>query len=391
MSQEILASAFNPKDDRLIVTLAGQPDLTIMLWQWENGKCLAKQQIGMKGGVDGYDKIPFQLSYNPGDMTASSVLVTGPSTFVYLKIATNEEKESVFNLVHTQINNLEEGRQLSDLYTCHSWARTGDLLVCTNDGEILICSHNGEYKSYFLGSPVPKSIATCLSHDSGFVIATEDNLMLIVTEDDDRTPLRMVGSFSIQIRTLNSTNSTQLTPLGKDESIICLATNMNEDQIFAITNSGQLIECRVDLRDDHDLQKDPEFEYVICPFHKSEVTGLDVCIRKQLIATCSKDKTVCIWNYNTMQLETKPTLMGEECLAVAFHPSGLHLLVSLKDKINICNVLSREIKISKQPIAHKHCYEISFSHGGQLFACAAGGNIAKEIHIYNFYTNECPQ
>jgi len=48
-----------------------------------------------------------------------------------------------------------------------------------------------------------------------------------------------------------------------------------------------------------------------------------------------------------MQLETKPTLMGEECLAVAFHPSGLHLLVSLKDKINICNVLSREIKISK--------------------------------------------
>ena len=82
--------------------------------------------------------------------------------------------------------------------------------------------------------------------------------------------------------------------------------------------------------------------------------------------------------------------MGEECLAVAFHPSGLHLLVSLKDKINICNVLSREIKISKQPLANKHCYEISFSHGGQLFACAAGGNIAKEIHIYNFYTNECP-
>lgn len=63
--------------------------------------------------------------------------------------------------------------------------------------------------------------------------------------------------------------------------------------------------------------------------------------------TCSKDTSVCIWNYNTMQLETKPTLMGEECLAVAFHPSGLHLLVSLKDKINICNVLSREIKISK--------------------------------------------
>lgn len=109
---------------------------------------------------------------------------------------TNEEKEPVFNLVHTQINNLEEGRQLSDLYTCHAWDKnTGDLLVCTHGGEILMLSNNGEYKSYFLGSPVPKKIATCLSHDQGFVIATEDNLMLLVTEDDDRQPIRCLGEF----------------------------------------------------------------------------------------------------------------------------------------------------------------------------------------------------
>ena len=92
------------------------------------------------------------------------------------------------------MNELEEGMQLSDLYTCHAWAKaTGDLLVCTDGGEILICSNNGSYKSYYLGSPVPKSILTCLAHDSGFVIATEDDLMLLVTEDDDRQPLRMIG------------------------------------------------------------------------------------------------------------------------------------------------------------------------------------------------------
>ena len=34
-------------------------------------------------------------------MSASSILVTGPSTFVYLKIATNEDKEAYFDEVHT--------------------------------------------------------------------------------------------------------------------------------------------------------------------------------------------------------------------------------------------------------------------------------------------------
>ena len=37
--------------------------------------------------------IPYQVSYNPGDYSGSSILVTGPSTFVYLKVKTNEEKE----------------------------------------------------------------------------------------------------------------------------------------------------------------------------------------------------------------------------------------------------------------------------------------------------------
>jgi len=74
--------------------------------------------------------------------------------------------------------------------------------------------------------------------------------MLLITEDDDRQPLRCLGQFPVQIRTVNSTNTIQLTALGKDESVICLATNQNEDQLYAITNSGQLIECRLDLRSD---------------------------------------------------------------------------------------------------------------------------------------------
>ena len=70
------------------------------------------------------------------------------------------------------------------------------------------------------------------------------------------------------------------------------------------------------------------FDYIQGPFHKAEITGLDTCVRKQLIVTCSRDKTVSIWNYETCQQEISHTF-AEECLAVAFHPSGLHLVVAL--------------------------------------------------------------
>jgi len=42
-----------------------------------------------------------------------------------------------------------------------------------------------------------------------------------------------------------------------------------------------------------------QFEVLAQSFHSSEVTGLDVCIRKPLVATCSVDKSVRVWNYET--------------------------------------------------------------------------------------------
>ena len=48
---------------------------------------------------------------------------------------------------------------------------------------------------------------------------------------------------------------------------------------------------------------DAKYEYLIYPFHSRAVHGMDVCIKKYLVATCSIDKTVRIWNYNTKTLE----------------------------------------------------------------------------------------
>ena len=38
-------------------------------------------------------------------------------------------------------------------------------------------------------------------------------------------------------------------------------------------------------------------EHALQSFHTENITGLDICLRKALVATCSADKTVRVWNY----------------------------------------------------------------------------------------------
>ena len=88
--------------------------------------------------------------------------------------------------------------------------------------------------------------------------------------------------------------------------------------------------------------QNPKFDFVHCCFHTREITGLDVCVRKQLLVTCSKDRTIKIWNYVAKTLEISHVL-PEDLLAIAFHPSGFHLVVAMPDKILLFNVLSKSL------------------------------------------------
>jgi len=95
---------------------------------------------------------------------------------------------------------------------------------------------------------------------------------------------------------------------------------------------------------------------------------LDVCIRKALLATCSLDRTVKIWNYLEHTLECSKEF-EEPAHALAFHPSGLNLVVAFSDKIRMINIYESDFVIIKE-IQIKNCKEIKFSNGGHLFAVA---------------------
>ena len=90
------------------------------------------------------------------------------------------------------------------------------------------------------------------------------------------------------------------------------------------------------------------YEYLVHPFHSRPITGMDVCIKKNLIATCSSDKTVKIWSHsqtptiNDFKLEINKEF-ADEPYAIAFHPSGFHLIVSFPEKIHMMNIFQNDI------------------------------------------------
>lgn len=62
------------------------------------------------------------------------------------------------------------------------------------------------------------------------------------------------------------------------------------------------------------------------PFHciSAAVTGLAMCVRQPLIATCSMDRTVHLWNYFDRTCELSKSFT-EEAYSIAIHPTGLQV------------------------------------------------------------------
>ena len=166
-------------------------------------------------------------------------------------------------------------------------------------------------------------------------------------------------------------------------NITNVVLNTTEDMLYYVDRNNQLLKLNIAL-DGTDVES-TKSEYVHGPFHFEDITGMDICLRKQLIVTCSKSY-ICIWNYAERKFEIAfKCPIGEEATAVAFHPSGFHILAAVGDKVLMMNVLSHTIK-EYHSIVMKNCREIRFSNGGHMFAAGVGSY----THVYNFYTVECP-
>ncbi|KFP24558.1 WD repeat-containing protein 65, partial [Colius striatus] len=129
-------------------------------------------------------------------------------------------------------------------------------------------------------------------------------------------------------------------------------------------------------------EKTAYFVYLNFPLHSASITGLDICIWKPILATCSLDRSVRIWNYKTNTLELYKEYW-EEAYTVSLHPTGLFCLVGFADKLRFINLLYEDMHVFKE-LTVRNCRECSFSNRGGLFA-AVNGNV---IEIYSSITFE---
>lgn len=162
-------------------------------------------------------------------------------------------------------------------------------------------------------------------------------------------------------------------------SIVKLAVSPNDESLLCVTETAQIyygLLSNTDVKGD-----DSKLELFSQPFHHGQITGMDSCIRKPLVVTCSTDKSVRVWNYNEESSELVK-YFTEESFSVAIHPSGLYILVGFSDKLRLMNLLIDDIRPFRE-FSIRGCRECKFSNGGQYFA-AVSGNAVQIYSTWNF-------
>ena len=225
-------------------------------------------------------------------------------------------------------------------------------------------------------------IESIQTYSKGFIIAGDNGQIMIYEKAED--PKHPYSRLT-KLPNSNSNEKGEYHELQAgimSAKIRCMSLSSTDDCIVFTTENNQIMKVNVNLERPSD---DSKYEYLIYPFHSRAIQGMDICIKKNLVATCSIDKTVRIWNNQQNQTPTLEICASynDEAYSVAFHPSGFHIIVGFTDRVRMMNVFQKSLK----PFHHigiKGCREIRFSNGGHLFACASQSN----INIYKFYTGE---
>jgi WD40 repeat protein len=125
-------------------------------------------------------------------------------------------------------------------------------------------------------------------------------------------------------------------------TLACQNTS-NEKFIFATTSNNSLISINIRDSSDAFLNNISAYTFLISKFHSDSIEGLDVCINKPYVISCSKDKSLRVWDYKKKISVIDYFYEDGEMHSVAFHPSGMHAIVSFDEKIKPINIFYDEI------------------------------------------------
>jgi WD40 repeat protein len=372
MKQHEYVSLCFSADSKSLLSQGNGPDHVLVNWLWEKAKPLQISKVNAT-----LDLTQCSFAPNPTPEMAL-VAVTGSELLQFFKLDANSTH--LTPIQHT----LKDGdggggaeekdgddagvkRVSKHVFTVHVWVTAKRCIVGTENGDLLLFD-NAFYKQTLQTSPsagVPvSSIATT---NLGFVVGMADG-GVFVYESHAGHVYKRTRAYAVP----DNANGAAVTGV---------AISPNDDSL-AVTTSTSQAWCMSLFNTDAVRAEEMRFQRLGCANHNGKVTGMDVCARKPLVVTCGVDKTVRVWNYKDRSIELMKTYR-EQPYSVAFHPSGLHIIVGFADKLRLLNVLMDDLRVYKDlPI--KQCCEVRWSHGGQYFAAVNGGL----VQVYNSYTCE---
>ncbi|CAI5689001.1 unnamed protein product [Oreochromis niloticus] len=348
--QEFICIAFSP-DSKYLIGLTEGPEWMLILWLWEKHKLLATLK------TPNTNNPVTQVSFNPYNNT--QLCVSGTGVFKLFRYSEGALKQSSVAKVES-IN-----------FLCHTWMSEHRVIAGTDTGRLLVFESGDLRREISMTSvqgqsarqvevkkikdanvdegPSVPSITAILSYSKGFACSRGPGTVFLF-EQTDESGYRKTREIKIPLDAYCSGVT-----LAEYQQIDTICFSPAEETLAISTNRGQLYSVSlssVDMNKEDKLH----FELLSQSFHSSSITGLSICIRKPLVATCSLDRSVRIWNYETKVLELYKEFQ-EEAYSVALHPTGLFILVGFSDRLRLMNLLIDDIRTFKE-FTVRSCREV---------------------------------
>ncbi|XP_061307511.1 cilia- and flagella-associated protein 57 [Pezoporus flaviventris] len=377
--------AFSP-DCQYLAAATAPPEGHLTFWLWEKQRLMAAIRLEVPGSS------VCQVSFSPQDN--AQVCFTGNGFFKLFKYSEGTLKQM----------NLKKG--MPQNYLCHTWLSKEEVICGTDTGKLILFETGDllwetsveyrklhreleedaitEYECFSVGSSVDNGsqqdslpqISAIAAYSKGFACSSSPGIVLLF----EKTRGKELYKESQEIWLPKDQFSSDPKKSGR-QNIICICFSPSEETMVVNTHKNQLYMFTM-LTTDFMKERIAYFKYLTFPLHSASITGLDICVWKSILATCSLDRSVRIWNYQTNTLELYKEYW-EEAYTVSLHPTGLFCLVGFSDKLRFISLLYEDMHVFKELDVIK-CRECSFSSRGHLFA-AVNGNV---IEIYSSITFE---
>lgn len=294
-AREFVALNFS-EDDQSLVTLSGAPDWILTSWNWAKAKVIASVKAS-------FDLPMCQCMYSPIDTT--------------IAVCCGQQYVKFFRIVDKEARVLHETHMPEQNFTCMTWMRHPDdhLLAGTESGEVFMF-RAGQLVMSLPCAPGPAmsmAVTSMASCRGGFIAGSTQGTLFFYGYDETRDQ----ALFDDQFRLLR-----QQTTEHSSGAVLHIALCPADEKVCVLTSDAQLLSVPLYSSSSGTPQ---EITPTVTSFHgPSPIVGMDICLRKPLLLTCSADKSLRVWNFEKHCLEFSRTY-GEEMYAVAIHPTGMPL------------------------------------------------------------------